>query len=129
MSDSPKLDQVNRSRRTFLKSTGTTAAAGMISAYLPSRAIGAVEASENEFTSTTIEGAVPITLRNNGKNHKLSIDPRTPLLDCIRETLTFTGTKKGCDHGQCGACTVHVTGKPVLSCLTLAVMLDGNEIT
>ena len=130
MSDNPKLDQVNRSRRTFLKSTGTTAAAGMISAYLPAHASGADEGlSENEVTSTTIEGAVPITLRINGKDHKLNIDPRTTLLDCIRETLTFTGTKKGCDHGQCGACTVHVNGKRVLSCLNLALMHDGNEIT
>jgi xanthine dehydrogenase YagT iron-sulfur-binding subunit len=130
MSDNPKLDQVNRSRRTFLKSTGTTAAAGVISAYLPAHASGAVEgASENEVTSTTIEGAVPITLRINGKDHKLNIDPRTTLLDCIREALTFTGTKKGCDHGQCGACTVHVNGKRVLSCLNLALMHDGNEIT
>ena len=130
MSDNPKLDQVNRSRRTFLKSTGTTAAAGMISAYLPAHASGAVEAAlENEVTSTTIEGAVPMTLRINGKDHKLNIDPRTTLLDCIRETLTFTGTKKGCDHGQCGACTVHVNGKRVLSCLNLALMHDGNEIT
>jgi len=130
MSDNPKLDHVNRSRRTFLKTTGTTAAAGMISAYLPAHASDAVEGvSENEVTSTTIEGAVPITLRINGKDHKLNIDPRTTLLDCIRETLTFTGTKKGCDHGQCGACTVHVNGKRVLSCLNLAVMHDGNEIT
>ena len=130
MSDNPKLDQVNRSRRTFLKSTGTTAAAGMISAYLPAPASGAVEeTSEKEVSSTTIEGAVPITLRINGKDHKLNIDPRTTLLDCIRETLTLTGTKKGCDHGQCGACTVHVNGKRVLSCLNLALMHDGNEIT
>ena len=130
MSDNPKLDQVNRSRRTFLKSTGTTAAAGMISAYLPAHASGAVEGvSENEVTSTTIEGAAPITLRINGKDHKLNIDPRTTLLDCIRETVTLTGTKKGCDHGQCGACTVHVNGKRVLSCLNLALMHDGNEIT
>ena len=130
MSDNPKLDHVNRSRRTFLKTTGTTAAAGMISAYLPAHASGAVEeTSEKEVTSTTIEGAVPITLRINGKDHKLNIDPRTTLLDCIRETLTFTGTKKGCDHGQCGACTVHVNGKRVLSCLNLALMHDGNEIT
>jgi xanthine dehydrogenase YagT iron-sulfur-binding subunit len=130
MSDNPKLDQVNRSRRTFLKSTGTTAAAGMISAYLPVHASGAVERTlEKEVTSTTIEGAVPITLRINGKDHKLNIDPRTTLLDCIRETLTLTGTKKGCDHGQCGACTVHVNGKRVLSCLNLALMHDGNEIT
>ena len=130
MSDNPKLDQVNPSRRTFLKSTGTTAAAGMISAYLPAPASGAVEeTSEKEVSSTTIEGAVPITLRINGKDHKLNIDPRTTLLDCIRETLTLTGTKKGCDHGQCGACTVHVNGKRVLSCLNLALMHDGNEIT
>jgi len=130
MSDNPKLDQVNRSRRTFLKSTGTTAAAGMISAYLPAPASGAVEeTSEKEVSSTTIVGAVPITLRINGKDHKLNIDPRTTLLDCIRETLTLTGTKKGCDHGQCGACTVHVNGKRVLSCLNLALMHDGNEIT
>ena len=130
MSDNPKLDQVNRSRRTFLKSTGTTAAAGMISAYLPAPASGAVEeTSEKEVSSTTIEGAVPITLSINGKDHKLNIDPRTTLLDCIRETLTLTGTKKGCDHGQCGACTVHVNGKRVLSCLNLALMHDGNEIT
>src|ERR1044072_8861392 len=130
MSDNPKLDQVNRSRRTFLKSTGTTAAAGMISAYLPAHATGGVEAaSENEVTSTTIEGAVAITLRINGKDHKLNIDPRTTLLDCIRETVTLTGTKKGCDHAQCGACTVHVNGKRVLSCLNLALMHDGNEIT
>ena len=130
MSDNSKLDQVNRSRRTFLKSTGTTAAAGMISAYLPAHASGAVEGvSENEVTSTTIEGAVPITLRINGKDHKLNVDPRTTLLDCIRETVTLTGTKKGCDHGQCGACTVHVNGKRVLSCLNLALLHDGNEIT
>ncbi len=130
MSDNPKLNGINRSRRTFLRSTGTTAAAGMISAYLPAHASGAVEAaSENEVTSTAIEGAVPITLRINGKDHKLNIDPRTTLLDCIRETVVLTGTKKGCDHGQCGACTVHVNGKRILSCLNLALLHDGNEIT
>ena len=129
MSDNPKLDQVNRSRRKFLKSTGTTAAAGVISAYLP-HASGAVEPTrESEVSHPTIEGAVPITLRINGKDHKLNIDPRTTLLDCIRETIALTGTKKGCDHGQCGACTVHVNGKRVLSCLNLALMHDGHEIT
>jgi xanthine dehydrogenase YagT iron-sulfur-binding subunit len=76
-----------------------------------------------------IEGAVPITLRINGKDHQLRIDPRTTLLDCLRETVVLTGTKKGCDHGQCGACTVHVKGKRVLSCLNLALMHDGEEIT
>jgi xanthine dehydrogenase YagT iron-sulfur-binding subunit len=130
MSDNPKLDQVDRSRRKFLKSTGTTAAAGVISAYLPAHASGAVEPThENAVSQPTIEGAVPITLRINGNDHKLNIDPRTTLLDCIRETIALTGTKKGCDHGQCGACTVHVNGKRVLSCLNLALMHDGHEIT
>ena len=130
MSNNPKLNQVDRSRRKFLKSTGTTAAAGVISAYLPAHASGAVEPTrEREVNRPTVEGAVPITLRINGKDHKLNIDPRTTLLDCIRETVALTGTKKGCDHGQCGACTVHVNGKRVLSCLNLALMHDGHEIT
>jgi xanthine dehydrogenase YagT iron-sulfur-binding subunit len=76
-----------------------------------------------------IEGAVPITLRVNGEDRQLRVDPRTTLLDCLRETVALTGTKKGCDHGQCGACTVHVEGRRVLSCLSLALMHDGEEIT
>ena len=75
------------------------------------------------------EIAVPITLRINGKEHSLRIDPRTTLLDCIRETVELTGTKKGCDHGQCGACTIHIDGRRVLSCLSLALAHDGKEIT
>jgi xanthine dehydrogenase YagT iron-sulfur-binding subunit len=59
----------------------------------------------------------------------VTIDPRTTLLDCLRETVTLTGTKKGCDHGQCGACTVHVNGRRVNSCLSFAAMHDGEEIT
>src|ERR1044072_3147513 len=121
---------IDRSRRNFLKTSGTTAAASMISAYLPAHATGAVEpTNESEVSRSTVDGAVPITLRINGKDHKLNIDPRTTLLDCIRETVALTGTKKGCDHGQCGACTVHVNGKRVLSCLNLALMHDGHEIT
>ena len=76
-----------------------------------------------------IEGAVPIALRINGKDFQLRVDPRTTLLDCIPETVALTGTKKGCDHGQCGACTVHVNGRRVNSCLSLALMHDGEEIT
>jgi len=76
-----------------------------------------------------IEGAVSITLRINGEDRQLRIDPRTTLLDCLRETVALTGTKKGCDHGQCGACTVHVNGRRVVSCLTLALLLDGEEVT
>ena len=130
MSDNPRSEHVNRSRRKFLKTSGTTAAAGVISAYLPAHASSDVEPMrEGEVNRSTIEGAVPITLRINGKDHKLNIDPRTTLLDCIRETVALTGTKKGCDHGQCGACTVHVNGKRVLSCLNLALMHDEHEIT
>jgi xanthine dehydrogenase YagT iron-sulfur-binding subunit len=69
-----------------------------------------------------------ITLRVNGKEHKLAIDPRTTLLDCLREVLHLTGTKKGCDHGQCGACTIHIGGRRMNSCLALAVAHDGDEI-
>ena len=130
MADNPQSDPVDPSRRRFLKTSGTTAAVGVISAYLPPHASSAAEPTgESEVNRPTIEGAVPITLRINGKDHKLNIDPRTTLLDCIRETVTLTGTKKGCDHGQCGACTVHVDGKRVLSCLNLALMHDGHEIT
>src|SRR5712671_7812835 len=75
------------------------------------------------------EGAVPLTLRINGSEHRLRLDPRTTLLDCLRENLFLTGTKKGCDHGQCGACTVHVNGMRVNACLTLAVMHEGDDIT
>ena len=82
------------------------------------------------FESTpAAEGAVPLTLRINGSEHRLRLDPRTTLLDCLRETVALTGTKKGCDHGQCGACTVHVNGARVNACLTLAVMHEGDEIT
>ncbi|GAA3151468.1 2Fe-2S iron-sulfur cluster-binding protein [Streptomyces echinatus] len=70
-----------------------------------------------------------VTLRVNGKPHTLRVDHRRVLLDLLREELDLTGSKKGCDHGQCGACTVLVDGRRVNSCLLLAVALDGSEIT
>jgi len=76
-----------------------------------------------------VEGAIPVSLRVNGKKYDLQIDPRTTLLDCLREHLHLTGSKKGCDHGQCGACTVHVNGRRMNSCLCLAAMYQGDEIT
>src|SRR5689334_5185440 len=75
------------------------------------------------------EGAIPVTLRVNGKKYDVRIDPRTTLLDCLREHLHLTGSKKGCDHGQCGACTVHVNGQRQLSCLSFAALHEGDEIT
>ena len=72
---------------------------------------------------------MPITLHVNGKQYRLQIDPRVTLLDCLRENLNLPGTKKGCDHGQCGACTVHVNGRRVNSCLSFAVMHINDQIT
>ncbi len=70
-----------------------------------------------------------IDLQVNGQRHSLALDPRATLLDTLRDDLGLTGTKKGCDHGQCGACTVHLGGRRVLSCLTLAAMAQGQEVT
>lgn len=82
-------------------------------------------------TSSAGEGnrALAIHVRVNGQSHSLSIDPRTSLLDLLREHLAYTGAKKGCDHGQCGACTIYLDGRRVVSCLTPAVQVDGREVT
>ncbi len=73
--------------------------------------------------------ASTVSLEVNGKARTLALDPRTTLLDALREHLALTGTKKGCDHGQCGACTVIVNGRRINSCLSLAVMHDGDKVT
>ncbi|HWD17966.1 MAG TPA: (2Fe-2S)-binding protein [Verrucomicrobiae bacterium] len=70
-----------------------------------------------------------VSLTVNGDTHALKLEARTTLLDALRETLDLTGSKKGCDHGQCGACTVLIDGRRVLSCLTLAAMASGRKIT
>jgi xanthine dehydrogenase YagT iron-sulfur-binding subunit len=131
MRDDSPLSPSNPSRRTFLGTTG-----GTVAAFIAGRAPAYVEgAAVQEGTSVSIthdpniKGAVPVALRINGKEHALRVDPRTTLLDCLRETIHLTGTKKGCDHGQCGACTVHVNGRRVISCLSLALVHDGSEIT
>ena len=128
----PQAGPADPTRRQFLVNTGTAAAASVIAAYMPAHASTDAEQSGSTATGANIpniEGAVSVVLRINGKDHQLRIDPRTTLLDCLRETVALTGTKKGCDHGQCGACTVHVNGRRVLSCLNFAVMHDGEEIT
>jgi xanthine dehydrogenase YagT iron-sulfur-binding subunit len=128
----PQSGPADPTRRKFLVNTGTAAAASVIGACIPVHASSDAGQSGPTPTGTNtpnIEGAVPVVLRINGKDHQLHIDPRTTLLDCIRETVALTGTKKGCDHGQCGACTVHVDGRRVTSCLSLALLHDGHEIT
>lgn len=103
------------SRREFIGSAVAAGAVGLT--VLPARADEAVSAT------------IPVTLNVNGRNRQLNLDPRVTLLDALREHLHLTGTKKGCDHGQCGACTVLVEGRRVYSCLTLAAMQAGAKIT
>ena len=99
-----------------------SAAAALLVTGLPHGA----EAAEPEVPAPT---PVPVTLTVNGTARKLELDPRTSLLDALRDHLVLTGTKKGCDHGQCGACTVHVDGRRVNSCLSLAVTHEDEAIT
>jgi xanthine dehydrogenase YagT iron-sulfur-binding subunit len=114
-------------RRTFLSRLGMAsllATAGPAATTLGQR-YGKVE----QVTSSESKDAIPVTLSVNGKKHDLRIDPRTTLLDSLREHLHLTGSKKGCDHGQCGACTVHINGRRQLSCLSFAALHEGDEIT
>lgn len=115
-------------RRQFLSSAGGTAAA-VLAAYATPPGSDAAQQNQATPVGGRIEGGVNIKLRVNGHDHEVQIDPRATLLDCLREIVKLTGTKKGCDHGQCGACTVHVNGRRVNSCLSLALMHDGEEIT
>ncbi len=115
---------LHHTRRKFFKiSTALTAVA-----LIPSEILKAAEDNIDEKAATLFE-LQKITLEVNGVSQTLSVEPRVTLLDMLREQLKLTGTKKGCDHGQCGACTVHVNGQRVLSCLSLAVMQNGKKIT
>ena len=86
-------------------------------------------ATPNDLSVDANAGGCAMTLNINGQDRTLSVEPRLTLLDALRERLSLTGTKKGCDHGQCGACTVHINGERTLACLTLAVMQQGHKIT
>lgn len=103
----------------------------VIAGGVSSVSLGAVSLSARPVEADTAAGPVnmPVTMKVNGKPVALKLDPRTTLLDALREHLKLTGTKKGCDHGQCGACTVMVNGARINACLTLAVMHEGDSIT
>jgi xanthine dehydrogenase YagT iron-sulfur-binding subunit len=109
------------SRRNFL----TTTVVSTMSVSLLDRA------SAKAATESPIEAGEPfkVTMRVNGQRHQLAMDVRTTLLDALREHIGLTGSKKGCDHGQCGACTVMVNDRRVLSCLTLAASVEGQDVT
>lgn len=108
------------SRRGFLTAGASTAAVPLVARALGDRA----EAAEAPASRT-----VSASLNVNGQTYALELDARTTLLDTLREHLGLTGTKKGCDHGQCGACTVLAEGKRILSCLTLAASAEGRAVT
>ena len=113
-------------RRTFLSRLGI---ASLVATAGPAATVLGQGSVKEHVSSSGSKDAIPVTLTVNGKKHDLRIDPRTTLLDCLREHLHLTGSKKGCDHGQCGACTVHINGRRVNSCLCFAAMHEGEEIT
>ena len=116
-----ELNAIEVTRRTVIE-TGTTA---LLLTTLPHAALAAGPFDDNGPPPPP----VTVELQINGHLHSLTLDPRTTLLDALREHLALTGSKKGCDHGQCGACTVLIDGRRINSCLTLAVMHDGQSVT
>jgi len=117
-------ESTGSSRRDFLKKTSFLTAA----ALTPVSLVKAAEEGMDEKLAAVFE-KVPLKLEINGVKQNLSVEPRVTLLDLLREQMDLSGTKKGCDYGQCGACTVHVNGERVLSCLSLAVMHEGQKVT
>ena len=124
LNNKPEKEDHHESRRDFLKTSSILTAI----AVAPATVAKAAEYNLGEKISTAFE-TTPVDLTVNGVKKQLAVEPRSTLLDVLREQLDLTGTKKGCDYGQCGACTVHINGQRVLSCLSLAVMQEGKLIT
>jgi xanthine dehydrogenase YagT iron-sulfur-binding subunit len=124
-----------QARRLFLTQASVATAALVAPRLLPAQTLESGEPAALEepcceaLETTAARGNVPICICINGEQHALAVEPRVTLLDLLREELEFTGTKKGCDHGQCGACTVLIDGRRINSCLALAVMHDGAQVT
>ncbi len=118
-------DRFALSRRSALQGGSAVIAAASLSANLPSRA--ATRTAPAPLPAWAANG-ISVTTTINGQPVTVQIDPRTSLLDLLRERLALTGAKKGCDHGQCGACTVHIDGRPVAACLTLAAKINGKKV-
>ena len=116
-------------RRAFLGGVGMTRIATSTVPFLHSARVEEVQTSAAAMTAVGTPGAVQMILKVNGQEHRVQLEPRVTLLDALREHLHLFGTKKGCDHGQCGACTVHVNGRRVNACLTFAIMHQDDEIT
>lgn len=123
-SSKEKKTTLHNARRNFLKQSSLLTAL----ALAPPALIKAAENNAGEKAAAFFEKK-SLQIEVNGIPHSLAVEPRVTLLDLLREHLHLTGSKKGCDFGQCGACTVHVNGKRVLSCLSLAVMQNGKKIT
>jgi xanthine dehydrogenase YagT iron-sulfur-binding subunit len=119
------MTEFDPTRRKLLKATAAAAGGAVAAGRLAPVAEAAAVAQPAQASAQT---TVNVLLRVNGTEHQMMIDPRTTLLDALRERLHLTGTKKGCDQGQCGACTVIVDGRRITSCLTLAVMQEGHDI-
>ncbi len=125
-------DKWKLSRRNMVQASAALASmhmARLAAAQQPPAGAKASPGSLSQVVDAPPPSMMAITLSVNGQAHTLSVDTRTTVLDALREGLGMKGTKKGCDHGQCGACTVLVDGRRINSCLTLAVMHDGQEIT
>lgn len=122
--DKDNKKSFHHARRNFLKQSSLLTAL----ALAPPSLIKAAGDNLDERASKFFDQQ-SLQIEINGIEHKLSVEPRVTLLDLLREQLHLTGTKKGCDYGQCGACTVHVNGKRVLSCLSLAIMQNGKKVT
>ena len=116
------------SRRQLLKASTAAVGGVAVATQLAAPAAAAAAPAAAPAPSTT-PTTMSIRLKVNGIEHQLQVDPRTTLLDALRDRLQLTGSKKGCDQGQCGACTVLIDGRRTTSCLTLAVMQEGHEIT